>query len=192
MRRKQAAIALVALSFVAIAAWQFANAAWIQARALVAQQLIAIAWQKASTGEVARRPWPWADLRPVARIAIRARHVESYVLDTTSPRALAYGPGLLAGTPLPAAGGNTVIVAHRDTHFAFLREVEIDDVIDVESNRGNWTRYRVSETTIIDQHDLRVVEDVGTARLTLITCFPFDAVLPGTPLRYVVVAQRIA
>lgn len=30
----------------------------------------------------------------------------------------------------------------------------------------------------------------GTERLTLLTCYPFDALRPGGPLRYVVIARR--
>jgi sortase A len=85
-----------------------------------------------------------------------------------------------------------VIVAHRDTHFAFLRNVSLDDEIDIEGARGARTRYRVREVTIVDQGESRVLDAADSAQLTLITCYPFDAVLPGTHLRYVVVAERIA
>jgi sortase (surface protein transpeptidase) len=38
--------------------------------------------------------------------------------------------------------------------------------------------------------DLGVTADGGDARVTLVTCWPFGAVRPGTPWRYVVVATR--
>jgi sortase (surface protein transpeptidase) len=37
-----------------------------------------------------------------------------------------------------------------------------------------------------------VLDEAGEPQLTLITCYPFDAVRPGTNLRYVVVAGRTA
>ena len=37
---------------------------------------------------------------------------------------------------------------------------------------------------------MRVLLDAGDDRLTLVTCYPFDARVPGGPLRYVVVAIR--
>jgi sortase A len=52
-------------------------------------------------------------------------------------------------------------------------------------------RYRVREISVVDQSETRVL-DAGAAQLTLITCYPFDAIRPGTPLRYVVIADRIA
>lgn len=40
----------------------------------------------------------------------------------------------------------------------------------------------------MDQHRAVVLENAGDDRLTLITCYPFDAIVPGGPLRYVVTA----
>jgi sortase A len=181
---------LVLLLF-GLGAWQMASAGWIHAKALLAQHLISSAWVQARDGGVARRPWPWADMRPVARLALAARGVELVVLDSASPRALAFGPAHVGGTALPGTWGNTVIVAHRDTHFAFLRHVAVGDEIDLEAPGGVRASYRVAEISVVDQRDSRVMEP-DAAQLTLITCYPFDAVMPGTPLRYVVIAERIA
>ena len=171
-------------------AWQVASAGWIHAKACFAQHLIASAWESARDGGPARRPWPWADMRPIARLAVRSRNVELYVLDSATPRALAFGPAHVGGTASPGMPGNSVLVAHRDTHFAFLRHLEPGEWIEVETLHGRITRYRVRETTIVDQSDARVLEAGDPARLTLITCYPFDAVQPGTRQRYVVVAER--
>ena len=46
--------------------------------------------------------------------------------------------------------------------------------------------------TIVDKGEARVMDAADAAQLTLITCYPFDAIQPGTPLRYVVVAERVA
>ncbi len=175
-----------------VGTWQLAQAGWIHAKAALAQQLISRSWTQARGSGLPRRPWPGADMRPVARLTFPGRGVDLYVLDNASARALAFGPAHVGGSAMPGGSGNSVIVAHRDTHFAFLREVAINDEIDVEGARGAKTRYRVREVTIIDQGESRVLDDAGYAQLTLITCYPFDAVMPGTRLRYVVVADRIA
>ena len=180
----------IALVLVAFGAWQLAAAGWIHAKAHLAQHLIASAWADARDGGPARRPWPWADMRPIARLTVPARNVELFVLDSATPRALAFGPAHVGGTASPGMPGNSVMVAHRDTHFAFLREVAADEMIEVETLRGRTTRYRVREVSVVDQSDARVLEAGGDARLTLITCYPFGAVQPGTRLRYVVVAER--
>ena len=128
----------------------------------------------------------------IARLTAARRGIELYVLDTASPRALAFGPAHVGGTASPGAPGNSVIVAHRDTHFAFLRHLRLDDEIRIEAARGKISRYRVRELTVVDQSDARVLEAGDGSQLTLITCYPFDAVVPGTRLRYVVVAERVA
>jgi sortase A len=182
---------LVALALALIGTWEVASAGMIHAKALVAQQLIAHAWTQARDGGPARRPWPWADMRPVARLTIPARGVELFILDNATPRSLAFGPAHVGGTAAPGSWGNSVIVAHRDTHFAFLRRVVLDDEIDIEGARGVKTRYRVSEVSVVDKGEARVLDPADSPQLTLITCFPFDAVRPGTALRYVLVAERI-
>lgn len=181
--------AMVAL-LLALAAWQLAGAAWIHAKATLAQHLIAAAWERTRTrGETP--PWPWADTYPVARLAVPAHGVSLYVLAGASGRSLAFGPGLVAGTALPGSAGNSVIVAHRDTHFAFLRDLREDEEIDVEDARGRRTRYRVREVAIVDKGETRLLDPADSPQLTLITCWPFDAVQPGTPQRYVVIADRV-
>ena len=114
------------------------------------------------------------------------------VLDGDTGRTLAFGPGLRAGSARPAAAGNSVISAHRDTHFAVLRHVAVGDVVRVEGVDGRMVDYRVDALDVVDEHDLSVTEQRGRDELTLVTCWPFDAVQPGGPLRYVVHAGRIA
>ena len=100
--------------------------------------------------------------------------------------------GVRIGTAAPGAWGNSVIVAHRDTHFAFLRNLEIDEEIAIETATGALARYRVREVAIVDKTDTRVLDSADSAQLTLITCYPFDAVQPGSRQRYVVIAERVA
>ena len=182
----------VALALALVGVAQVSAAGWIHAKAWLAQRLIASSWEVARNAVRAPRPWPGADIRAVARLTVPARHVELYVLEEASARSLAYGPAHVSGTALPAQRGNAVVVAHRDTHFSFLRTLELDDEIDVEGANGAAAQYRVRELSVVDQAETRVLDPTDASQLTLITCWPFDAVQPGTPLRYVVVAQRVA
>ena len=191
MRVARGMCTALAAIMLAMGSWQVAGAGWIHAKALLAQRLIASAWTNAGDGGHARRPWPGADMRPVARLLVPHRSIDLYVLDNASPRALAFGPAHVGGTALPGARGNSVIVAHRDTHFAFLRDLRLEDEIEVEGARGRRARYRVSDIAVVQQDETRVLAPADAAQLTLITCFPFDAIAPGTPLRYVVIAERI-
>src|SRR5256884_6616698 len=55
---------------VALGAWQLGRGAWIQAKAWLAQSLIAHAWARTLSGERQAKPWPWADTWPVARLTV--------------------------------------------------------------------------------------------------------------------------
>jgi sortase A len=175
-------------ALLAVVVWHGGRATWIEAKAQLAQALIRRAWRQAAALSGDIRPWPWADTHPVARLIVPGRGVDTFVLAGASGRTLAFGPGHMDGTPRPGARGNSVISGHRDTHFAFLRRLERGDLVVVEGRDGRRRRFVVASTRIVDRRDLTVVADVGDTRLTLVTCYPFDAFRPGGPLRYVVTA----
>lgn len=189
MRR---ALRIAAVALLMLGTWQLAQAGWIHAKARLAQTLISLSWTQSNGAGASRRPWPGADLRPIARLSVPSRAVDLFVLDGASGRALAFGPGHVSGTARPGAWGNTVLVAHRDTHFAFLRDVAIGEEILLETAVSRVARYRVSEVTVVGKGETRVMDSADAAQLTLITCWPFDAIRPGTDMRYVVIAERVA
>ena len=182
----------VACVLAAAALWHFGEAAYIAAKAELAQHLIARAWVRAQSGIAAPKPWPWADTTPVARLTARDQQVTLYVLADATGSTLAFGPGHLPGTALPGRGGNTVIAGHRDTHFAFLERIRPGDEIVVELPNGSLHRYVVSGTAVVDKRDTSVVAEREVERVTLLTCFPFRGITPRGPLRYVVTATRAA
>ena len=182
---------LLAAVLVALGGWQFARGAWIQAKAWVAQALIAQAWQRTLAGETRVKPWPWADTWPVARLSVPALGVERYVLEGADGATLAFGPGHLRGSTLPGAAGNSVIAGHRDTHFAFLRRLAPGTTIVIETPDRAHHVYAVRRARVLDRSDGWVAAQDGPTRLTLVTCFPFDALRAGGAERYVVWADAI-
>jgi sortase A len=168
--------------------WQLGEGMYIHAKAQFAQTLIADAWTKTLAGQRAVKPWPWADTWPVARVQALASGDQLYVLSGADGRTIAFGPGHMHGTPLPGHEGNSVIGGHRDTHFAFLRDLKKGDALTVQREDGVLRHHRVSEMKVVDKHDTYVVSNIGATRLTLITCWPFDAIQAGGPERYVVSA----
>ena len=45
---------------------------------------------------------------------------------------------------------------------------------------------------MLEAGEARLLDAADSQQLTLITCYPFDAVRPGSSLRYVVIAERVA
>jgi sortase A len=99
---------------------------------------------------------------------------------------MAFGPTYLESSALPGTVGNTVVVGHRDSHFEILQELAPGDEIWVETPDGVRHRYLVAEAEVLDEGDAWVTAPLDEKTLTLITCYPFDAVVPGGPGRYVV------
>jgi len=168
-----------------------AHGAWMYAKAQLAQVLLERAWARTLHGERAVKPWGWADTWPVARIEFPRQRKSYIVLDGASGRTMAFGPGHVDGTAMPDRAGNCVISAHRDTQFAVLRDVEAGDPIVLQTRDGNSLRYRVLEHRIVNKNETSLLEPSRGRILTLITCFPFDAIRPGGPLRYVVIASAV-
>ena len=178
--------ALFALGF-----WQLGQGAYIPAKAWFAQELMQRAWLRMTAGDDRAAPWPWADTWPVARLRAPAHDVELIVLSGGSGRTLAFGPGHLAASASPGTAGNTSIAGHRDTHFAFLRDVAVGERVDLETPAGAKHVYEVTGASIVDSRNGSLVLDTDGAYLTLVTCYPFDALDAGGPLRYVVTARRL-
>lgn len=169
----------------------FGRGALIPIKAIVAQQLLQSAWQRSRGADEAHRPWPWADTWPIARLHVERLGVSQVILAGTNGAALAFGPGHLFASARPGGNGNTVFAGHRDTHFSYLGDLRVGDRLELELRAGGTAVYTVRSTRIVHELDAVVIAESGRAMLTLITCYPFDAVFSGGPLRYAVVAEQI-
>jgi len=181
-----AVAALLALGF-----WNLGQGAYIPAKAWFAQELMQHAWLRVTAGADRAAPWPWADTWPVARLTVKSRDVDLIVLAGASGRTLAFGPGHLGASAEPGEIGNSIIAGHRDTHFAFLRDVEVGELIGVETTRGQGHLYEVVGVDVVDARKGSLMLDTQQSMLSLVTCYPFDALEAGGPLRYVVTARML-
>ncbi len=188
MRGKMRTVSWVGLFLMIVGGSGAGHGAWILAKAGLAQVLLESAWHQAERGAGQPAPWPWADTWPVARL--QAKGVDLIVLSGASGAVLAFGPGHLHGTALPGARGHSVIAGHRDTHFEFLRGLTIGEELAVSTPDGRRISYRVERVWIADESDPSVFDSGPGESLTLLTCFPFDALEPGGSLRYLVRARR--
>jgi sortase A len=168
---------------------ELGQGAWIHLKARLAQHLLQRAWARTARGETRTRPWPWADTWPVARLRVPAHDVDLIVLSGVSGRTLAFGPGHAPGSAAPGAPGTAIVTGHRDTHFRFLEHMKPGDELLVELPGGRPRRLRIEEVSVVDARTAVIRSEDRAAGLILMTCYPFDAVVPGGPLRYVVTAR---
>jgi sortase A len=164
---------------------------WIPVKAELAQQLLNRAWAASKGGDLNARPWPWADTWPVARLTLPMHDRPLTVLAGASGRNLAFGPALMDGSAMPGTPGVAVIAGHRDTHFRELGELGIGDQFAIELPDGVSYTYEVAAIDVVDANRSMLRLDSQESVVMLVTCYPFESVLAGGSLRYVVMAYPV-
>ena len=168
----------------------FGQSAYICAKAQLAQVLLNRAFTHSVVSGEPVKAWRWADTWPVARVEVKRLGASAIVLRGASGEALAFGPALMDETSKIGERGTSVIAAHRDTHFAFLKDVQKGDVISITRNDGLTFAYRVTGMSIVDWNKSGIDRHAPGFNLVLATCYPFGAVTHG-PQRYLVKAELV-
>jgi sortase A len=182
-RTTPSALVMLTACLLAVGLWQMGEGSWIYAKARLAQFLLQRAWSRTLAGETSVRPWPWADTWPVARLRVPSQGIDLIVLNGAYGRTLAFGPGYAESSSFPGSTGTAVLTGHRDTHFEFLKRLKEDDEIMLETAAGSTQRYLVHDSQIVDARTATINLADGEDRLVLVTCYPFDTIVPGGPLR---------
>ena len=162
------------------------QALWMPAKAGLGQLLLQRHWQQVLAGKPASSPWPGADMQAVARLEVPGMGIEQLILAGQQGAQLAWAPGLVSAAG--AGISDTVISAHRDSHFSFLKNLAQGELIKLQTSEGSY-QYKVSYTQIVDSNISQLQLDPAGRRLILTTCYPFDTLQTGGPLRYVVTAS---
>jgi sortase A len=172
-----------------VGAWQSGHGLYLHGKAWLAQYLLRQAWAKTrETGE-AVSPWPGADTHPLARLLVPRLGIDQIVLAGASGRTLAFGPELVDNSDPAGGSGVTVLSGHRDTHFSFLAQLRTGDEIVLRPYQpSTLLRFRVTGAEIFDSRHRQLAASPTQQGLWLVTCYPFAALAPGGPRRYVVYA----
>ncbi len=167
----------------------FGEGSYLTIKAKIAQVLIVSSWDRRNQDTLPDVPWPWADTKVVAKLSFQDSGESQMVMRDANGESLAFGPGIVSQPR--AAAGPLVIAGHRDTHFSHLKDVKPGEVIDIERWDGKIQRFKVTDSQVINSEtdSFHVSQDNTT--LTLITCWPFDAIVPGGPHRFIVTADLI-
>ncbi|MPV85435.1 class GN sortase [Ostreibacterium oceani] len=175
--------------FVIMGMSQLGSGLYTQAKAQVANWLISESWQERNHHEAPQKPWPWADTWVVARLSVPRLGINQFVMQDVSGESLAFGPG---ATDNIRTNGYNILAGHRDTHFNYLDELQVGDYLEIENISGETIIYQMTTSQVIDVRDGPLRFDANRTGLSLITCWPMDAIVPGGPLRYVVSGQQVS
>lgn len=123
---------------------------------------------------------------PLARISVERLGTSDIVLaGEGSPEQLRLGPVMLTRGPV------TILAAHRDTHFAFIRDLAVGDEVTMRYADDAVERYRVIRFETVRWDDFSYPLDPARPLLALATCYPFGGAEYGGPWRRVVWAERL-
>jgi len=182
---------IVAIGVGLIAVIAISMSLWIPTKALLAGHLIERSWKNYVNEQVMKPPWPWADTVAVAKLQVPRLEQSLVLLKGIDPTSLAFSAGVMHRfstfdglSPIVAAG-------HRDTHFAFLEQIQLADIISLTNAHGDKFLYQVETLTVVNSKEAHFSLDIHQADLFLITCYPFNALQTGGDLRYVVKAKRL-
>src|SRR5699024_4672491 len=93
--------------------------------------------------------------------------------------------------PAPGEIGTTILAGHKNTHFSFLQNVKIGDVIRIQDRTGQWYRYRIAGMHVADSETETIPVQYQRDEILLTTCYPFGPGHYDSPLRYVVRGVRM-
>lgn len=168
--------------------------AYMPAKAKLAQFLLERSWQVAQQSGRPQPPWPRAAAESVASLTFTTGE-RFIVLDQAHGKALAFAPGLVAGSDHPdrvaqAGGSHVIIAAHRDTQFQSLGSLAPGALVRVETPLGAELTYRVEGQVIANKDSAHFVQD-SADRLSLVTCWPLNGLRPNGPERLIISARRV-
>ena len=167
-----------------------ADAFWLIGKAQVGQILLSHAWAKTLEDGQDHKPWPWADHWPVARLISKEHNIDQIVLAGDSGSVLAFAPGMNLQAAKPDEAGTVLISGHRDTHFHFLEDLKPGAELILQTQSGTYS-YRIEEAKIVDSRTTRIDPASAADQLVLVTCYPFNTLETGGPMRFVVVSRKI-
>ncbi len=125
----------------------------------------------------------------LGRVDIPRLGISVAVLQGSGSRMLRLGAGHIESTALPGESGNSGIAGHRDTFFRGLKDIQLNDEIQIQTATGLF-RYQVDWVKVVEPTDITVLEPSTTgSTLTLVTCYPFYFAGPA-PKRFVVRAHQ--
>ena len=127
---------------------------------------------------------------PLGLLTIDSLNIQVPIFNGTDEHILDRGAGRIKGMAKTGEDGNLGISAHRDSFFRGLKDIELGEVIDVQTVHG-LDRYEVTDINIVPKDDVSVLEPVDRKTLTLVTCYPFYHV-GAAPKRFIVTALPVA
>lgn len=166
------------------------NASIIPMKAWLSQKLIDQAWNETIKTGINKKPWPWLDSTPIAKLSIPKHKWENVVLSGVSGEVMAFAPGWHKETTELGKKGVSLISAHKDTHFQILEKLKIGDKI-ILTTTNETINYKISDFIISDNASISIQKNTNKRILALSTCYPFSKLQQSNKNRFVAIMEEI-
>lgn len=190
-KRRRHSFIIGVVFFFLLGSFSLGKALFIPAKAFVAQIMLERAWQAKLEGKAEAKPWRWADFQVVAKLEFPQQKKSRIVLSDGKGESLAFGPSHLTGTPYPGFPGVTVIAAHRDTHFAFFKNVKIGDEFSLTTKDNKKLHYRIIADEVVLWDNSMIDPYEPGYKIALVTCWPLNGKFRGDE-RYILWAELVS
>ncbi len=84
---------------------------------------------------------------------------------------------------------NIVLAGHREVIGKYLKQLKKSDIIQVEANNKVY-KYQISNILIVDDDNVKPLEETGKEQLIVYTCYPFKK-WQSFDQRYIIIADPI-
>lgn len=167
------------------------HATWLPAKGWLSQKLINYSWHQSIDLQQKIKPWPWADTHPIAELSFKRLNKNLVVLNGGDPTTLAFSAGAIAPFNQIFSAQPFVVAGHKDSHFSFLEEIMMKDIISLADQYGRSQLYQVESIDIVDASSGELPVLANDSQLILITCYPFTAINNNSNERYVITAKLL-
>lgn len=132
------------------------------------------------------------DAGPIARLTVERLGISEIILGGAGEMAeqLRRAPVLISRSN--GAHPVSVMAAHRDTHFLFVRDLQPGDVVRIEWVTGQEEQYRITSFDTLRWDEFAYPLDPAQPLLALSTCYPFGGTEYGGPWRRVAWAEKLS
>ncbi len=124
----------------------------------------------------------------IALLKIPSVNLDVAIFDGANKHNLNRGAARILSTDSVNGNGRIGIAGHRDGWFRPLKDIQIGDIIELES-LTETRRYQINKTHIVTPSDVGILQG-DDHTLVLVTCYPFYFV-GSAPQRFIVEAVRL-
>jgi sortase A len=175
------------LLLISISGWNYFKQAYFLSRIFIHEEYKATKTTEAPASDI-KIKFPKLG-EEFGQIVIKTAAVDVPVFHGDRDEELLKGAGHFDGSRYPGENGNVVVSGHNNTAFKNLKNAKVGDAVEFNTTYGKYI-YKVVNTKIVQYNDPTVVVPSEQEKLTLYTCYPFNA-LGYTSQRFVVTCELV-